>query len=180
VLSFARVEGGKHRCDAYLADERLEPGMPPWVTLLWTDTCRACRGSAKCEVHAPQAQNTMAWRACAAGNALRSLGATVRPIWTAPALSGHHRLSVRYRASEACPLTGMDRRDQHVTSLTLSPFQTRYQGTPSRCAYVSLQHRRIACGGRTNGSDDVPSPQEDRRGPLTFIHFLLEVFYMVG
>ena len=57
VLSCERDEGSPRRGDALLAAADLEPSLPQWRTLLWTDTCavsllggRPCRRHGKVAV----------------------------------------------------------------------------------------------------------------------------------
>jgi hypothetical protein len=149
-LSFERMEGSKRSCDAYRADERLEPGLPQGVTIRWTGTCAPRCGSAAVAVCAAQSHDTMARRAFAAGHGLRGIGETVGPLWPAPALSGHHRLSMRYLAADACHLTGMDRRgsardQQHVVAL---PYTLSSDITHGRLCIVTAQTH---CMGRPHG-----------------------------
>jgi hypothetical protein len=165
VLSRERGAGSTRSGDAQPAAAGIEPRMPPWVTLRWRGMVSARGGSAACAVHAPSSHATIAQRACAVGHVLRRIGETVGPVSPAPALSGHHRLSVRYLAADACHLPSMDGRDQPGTSSTLSPFQRGSHGTRPMGAGASGRHRRLSWGGRTDETHDVPS-QACRRGPL--------------
>ena len=102
-MSLDSVYSGKHSFDAHLAPCRGHPSIPQHLSTLCKGTFAARQGSRRAK-YAPCSRMTLS-RGRSAEKVIPwgAPTSTSRAIWTAPAWSCRHRLSVRHLASHQVP-----------------------------------------------------------------------------